>query len=62
MLRIWIAANLDLLRAGGSRSPEELGAIVGCDLADPTFWEKGLAIVDGQLAAAEEAAKAAGRL
>ena len=34
----FVPAYLDLLRAGGSKSPEELGAIVGCDLADPDFW------------------------
>jgi oligoendopeptidase F len=58
----FVPAYLDLLRAGGSRSPQELGAIVGCDLADPSFWANGLAIVERQLAAAEEAAALAGRL
>jgi oligoendopeptidase F len=58
----FVPAYLDLLRAGGSRSPEDLGAIVGCDLTDPTFWEKGLSIVEGQLRDAEEAAESAGRL
>lgn len=58
----FVPAYLDLLRAGGSRSPEELGAIVGCDLADPSFWTAGLAIVDAQLTKAEEAAVAAGRI
>jgi len=58
----FVPAYLELLRAGGSRSPEELGAIVGCDLADPTFWDNGLDIVESQLVAAEEAAAAAGRL
>lgn len=58
----FVPAYLELLRAGGSRSPEELGKIVGCDLSDPGFWDAGLAIVDGQLTAAEEAAKQAGRL
>ena len=53
---------LDLLRAGGSLPPEELGRIVDCDLADPAFWDGGLAIVDEQLLAAEEAAAAAGRV
>ena len=32
---------LELLAAGGSRSPEELGEIVGVDLADPGFWDGG---------------------
>ncbi len=58
----FVPAYLDLLRAGGSRSPEELGAIVGCDLADPSFWDAGLSIVDAQLSRAEEAAEAAGRV
>jgi oligoendopeptidase F len=58
----FVPAYLDLLRAGGSKSPEELGAIVGCDLTDPQFWSDGLKIVEGQLTAAEEAARAAGRL
>ena len=40
---------LELLAAGGSRSPEELGAIVGIDLADPGFWDSGLALVEEQL-------------
>jgi oligoendopeptidase F len=50
---------LELLGAGGSRSPEELGRIVGVDLADPGFWDAGLALVERQLSAAEEAAEAA---
>ena len=58
----FVPAYLDLLRAGGSRSPEELGKIVGCDLADPNFWANGIKIVEGQLDAAEEAARAAGRI
>jgi oligoendopeptidase F len=45
---------LQLLAAGGSRSPEELGAIVGIDLSDPGFWDAGLALVEHQLTAAEE--------
>jgi oligoendopeptidase F len=53
---------LELLAAGGSRSPEELGAIVGVDLADPGFWDAGLDLVERQLQTAEEAASAAGRL
>ncbi len=55
-------AYLELLSAGGSKSPEELGAIVGVDLADPGFWDKGLDIVERKLDAAEQAAKDAGRI
>jgi oligoendopeptidase F len=57
----FVPAYLELLGAGGSRSPEELGKIVGVDLADPGFWDLGLAIVDRQLEAAENAAREAGR-
>jgi oligoendopeptidase F len=53
---------LELLAAGGSKSPEQLGAIVGVDLADPGFWEAGLDLVERQLTDAEAAAQASGRL
>jgi oligoendopeptidase F len=53
---------LQLLAAGGSRSPEELAQIVGIDLADPGFWEAGLDLVERQLHEAEQAAEASGRL
>src|ERR1700724_3021799 len=53
---------LEMLAAGGSRSPEELGAIVGVDLADPGFWDAGLDLVERQLLQAEAAAEASGRL
>jgi oligoendopeptidase F len=53
---------LELLAAGGSRSPEELGEIVGVDLTDPGFWDAGLDLVERQLQTAEEAADAAGRV
>lgn len=58
----FVPAYLELLRAGGSRSPAELGRIVDCDLEDPGFWDAGLAIVEGQLDAAVAAAEAAGRV
>jgi len=47
---------LDLLRAGGSRPPEELGRIVGVELGDPGFWSSGLDLIERQLEAAEQAA------
>jgi oligoendopeptidase F len=53
---------LELLAAGGSRSPEELAQIVGIDLADPGFWDAGLDLVERQLRDAEQAAEASGRL
>jgi len=58
----FVPRYLELLRAGGSLPPHELARIVDCDLDDPGFWDGGLAIIDAQLAAAEEAARAAGRL
>ncbi|MBW3668573.1 MAG: M3 family oligoendopeptidase [Actinobacteria bacterium] len=58
----FVPRYLHLLRSGGSMPPEELGRIVGCDLADPGFWDGGLAIVEEQLNAAETAAFEAGRL
>ena len=54
----FVDSYLDMLRAGGSRSPEELGQIVGVDLTDPGFWNAGLDLVEGQLADAESAARA----
>jgi oligoendopeptidase F len=58
----FVPAYLELLSAGGSLEPAALGRIVDCDLEDPGFWDAGLAIVEGQLEAAEAAARAAGRL
>ena len=52
---------LELLSAGGSMPPEDLGRIVGIDLADPGFWDRGLDLVERQLEAAENAAQDAGR-
>jgi oligoendopeptidase F len=48
---------LRLLSAGGSMAPEQLGRLVGIDLADPGFWDSGLALVEQQLTAAEQAAR-----
>ena len=47
---------LDLLRAGGSRSPEELARIVGLDLTDPSIWASGLEALDEELDEAERLA------
>ena len=47
----FVSSYLDLLRAGGSKSPEELGAMVGVDLADPGFWDRGLYIIERRLEA-----------
>ena len=37
-----VGPYLDLLRAGGSKSPEELARIVGLDLTDPAIWASGI--------------------
>ena len=58
----FVSSYLDLLKAGGSRPPEELGAIVGVDLSDPGFWNSGLELIERQLDAAEAAAREAGRI
>jgi oligoendopeptidase F len=58
----FVPRYLHLLASGGSDSPDNLGRIVGCDLADPAFWDGGLALVEAQLEAAEQAAYEAGRL
>jgi oligoendopeptidase F len=53
-----VPSYLELLAAGGSRSPEELGKIVGVDLTDPGFWDTGLDLVEEQLDQAVSAAEA----
>src|SRR6478672_5862355 len=53
---------VELLSAGGSKSPEELAAIAGLDLTDPGFWRAGLDIIERRLDSTIEAATAAGRL
>ena len=58
----FVPRYLELLAAGGSRSPEELGRIVGVDLADPGFWDAGLDLVEEVVAQAEAAARETGRL
>jgi oligoendopeptidase F len=57
----FVPQYLELLRSGGSRTPDELGRIVDVDLGDPEFWDGGLAIVEQQLVAAEAAAGEVGR-
>jgi oligoendopeptidase F len=58
----FVPRYLELLSAGGSKPPEELGRIVGVDLGDPSFWDAGLDLVEEQLQAAESAAHDAGRV
>ncbi len=58
----FVPRYLEMLSAGGSVPPEELGRIVGVDLSDPGFWDQGLALVEAQLEDAEAAAQESGRL
>jgi oligoendopeptidase F len=55
----FVPRYLELLSAGGSRSPQELVAIVGIDLNDPGFWDSGLQMMEDQLTEAETLASAA---
>ena len=56
----FVPSYLEMLSAGGSRSPEDLARIVDCDLTDPSFWDGGLAVIERDLSLAEEAAREAG--
>jgi oligoendopeptidase F len=49
----FVPRYLDLLAAGGSRSPEKLGAMIGIDLSDPGFWDAGLDLIEELLTSAE---------
>lgn len=51
-----VGPYLDLLRAGGSRSPEELAAMVGLDLTDPAIWASGIDALAAELDEAERLA------
>jgi oligoendopeptidase F len=52
-----VPSYLEMLAAGGSRPPEELGAIVGVNLTDPGFWDSGLDLVAEQVDQAVAAAE-----
>jgi len=51
---------LEVLRAGGSKPPEELAQIVGLDLTDPRIWESGIDALAAELDAAEALANEIG--
>ena len=53
-----VPGYLEMLGAGGSMAPEELGKLVGVDLTDPGFWDSGLTLVEEQIEQAVEAAEA----
>jgi len=48
-----VAPYLDLLRAGGSKPPEELARMVGLDLTDPSIWASGIEALSDELDEAE---------
>ena len=54
----FVPSYLELLAAGGSRPPAELGRLVGIDLDDVNFWSSGLDLVEAQLRAVEVLAAA----
>ena len=45
----FVTKYFDLLRAGGSKHHSELLAPFGLDDADPTFWSKGLKVIEGMI-------------
>ena len=55
-----VGPYLDLLRAGGSKSPEELARMVGLDLTDPSIWASGIEAMADDLDEAEALANEIG--
>lgn len=58
----FVPRYLEMLASGGSLPPQELGEIVGVDLADPAFWDGGLDIIDRLAIDTEAAALESGRI
>jgi len=52
----FVPRYLDLLRAGGSQSPEVLLARLDIDITDPAFWSGGLALLEDMVDQAQELA------
>jgi oligoendopeptidase F len=44
---------MELLASGGSKSPNELLAPLGMNIADPNFWKKGLRVIEALIEEAE---------
>ena len=53
----FVPSYLDMLGAGGSQSPEDLARMVDSDLADPSFWDRGLAMIERDIDAVETDAR-----
>jgi oligoendopeptidase F len=49
----FVPRYLDLLRAGGSDTPQALLSRMDLDVADSQFWDGGLALLEGLVADAE---------
>jgi oligoendopeptidase F len=47
-----------MLRAGGSKHHKELLAPFGLDASDPSFWEKGLSVIENFIGEIEALDKA----
>ena len=52
----FVPGYLEMLGMGGSERPEEVVARAGLDLKDPDLWHRGLRMVEGMIAQAEELA------
>ena len=52
----FVESYLEVLAAGGSRSPDELVRSLGMDVSDPGFWQAGLAILEGMVGEVERLA------
>lgn len=51
---------IEALKAGGSKSPAEITAMMGIDITNPKFWDKGLELLDGYVDEFEQLARLAG--
>ena len=56
----FVPKYLELLEAGGSDTPEALLSALGLDIADPAFWDGGLALLEELLEQAEALAAETG--
>ncbi|AHB49451.1 oligoendopeptidase F [Hyphomicrobium nitrativorans NL23] len=54
----FVTKYFDLLKAGGSKHHSELLAPFGLDATDPSFWSKGLKVIEGMIDELEEMDKA----
>jgi oligoendopeptidase F len=55
-----VGPYFDLLRAGGSKTPQELGEMVGLDLNDPEIWASGIDAISVEMDEAEALANEIG--